>query len=101
MRPTANAEQLSVRSLKPMPQDKTKPQPKMIGFENLLNMTDKDRAQAVWDKAMTPEAKEHIEKYMAFKAGHAPDPGKYTGPIVDFDKAIKELEEEYPETHDE
>jgi hypothetical protein len=51
----------------------------MIGFENLLNMTDKDRAQAVWDKAMWPEAKEHMEKMMAFKAGHGPDPGVYTG----------------------
>jgi hypothetical protein len=66
MRPIANAEQLSVRSLRPMPQDNTNPQPKMIGFENLLNMTDKDRAQAVWDKAMWPEAKEHMEKIMAF-----------------------------------
>ena len=84
-----------------MPKDNNKLQPKMIGFENLLNMSNMDRAQAVWDKAMWPEAKEHIERYMAFKAGHGPDPGEYTGPVVDFDKAIRELEEEDPETHDE
>jgi hypothetical protein len=45
-----------------MPQDNTNPQPKMIGFENLLNMTDKDRAQAVWDKAMWPEEDPYDEE---------------------------------------
>jgi hypothetical protein len=29
----------------------------MIGFEMLQNMTDLDRAQAIWDRAMWPEAK--------------------------------------------
>jgi hypothetical protein len=80
-----------------MPQDNTKPQPKMIGFENLLNMSNKDRAQAVWDKAMGPEAKEWMEKFMAYKAGLGPYPGKYNGPVIDFEKAAEELEEEEPE----
>jgi hypothetical protein len=71
--------------------------PRMIGFENLLNMSNKDRAQAVWDKAMWPEAKDHIERYMAFKAGLGPNPGKYTGRVIDFEKAAEELEEEEPE----
>ena len=85
-----------------MPEDpNTDNGPGMIGFENLLNMSNKDRAQAVWDKAMWAEAKDHIERYMAFKTGQGPDPGVYTGSVIDFDKAIKELEEEYPETHDE
>ena len=85
-----------------MPEDtNTDNGPGMIGFENLLNMSNKDRAQAVWDKAMWPEAKEHMEKIAAFKAGHGPDPGVYTGRVIDFDEAIRELEEEDPETHDE
>jgi hypothetical protein len=71
--------------------------PKMIGFEMLLNMSNKDRAQAIWDRAMGPEAQEFMEKYTAFKAGLGPDPGKYTGPVIDFEKAAKELEEEEPE----
>jgi hypothetical protein len=47
-----------------MPQE-TKPRPKMIGYELIANMSDKDRAQAIWDKAMGPEAKEWMEKFMA------------------------------------
>jgi hypothetical protein len=69
----------------------------MVGWENFRKISDQDRAQAVWDKAMTPEAKEHMEKYMAFKAGHGPDPGPYYGPLVDFNRAIDELEQEEPE----
>ena len=30
------------------------------------------------------------------KAGRGPDPGKYTGPQPDFEKAVLELEEEDP-----
>jgi hypothetical protein len=72
-------------------------QPTIIGWENYRKIGDRDRAQEVWDRAMTPEAKEHIERYMAFKAGHAPDPGPYRGPVVDFDKAIRDLDYEHPE----
>jgi hypothetical protein len=36
-----------------------------------------------------------------FKAGLGPDPGKYKGPVIDFEKAAEELEEEYPEARDE
>ena len=32
----------------------------MIGLDMVLNMTNKDRAQAIWDRAMGPEA-EHIK----------------------------------------
>jgi hypothetical protein len=88
---------LSARSLKPMPQDNSKPQPKMIGFEMLLNMTNKDRAQEIWDRAMHPEAQEFMIKLAAFKASRGPDPGKYTGPVIDFEQAEHELEQEEPE----
>ena len=84
-----------------MPQDNTRPQPKMIGYEMLANMSDKDRAQEVWHRAMGPEARDWFAKFYAFKAGHGPDPGKYTGPVIDFEKAAQELEEEEPETDDE
>jgi hypothetical protein len=84
-----------------MPQDNTKPKPKMIAYELIANMSDKDRAQAIWDRAMWPEAKEFMEKLAAFKAGLGPDPGKYTGRVIDFEKAAQELEEEEPETHNE
>lgn len=69
----------------------------MIGWENFRRIADPDRAQTVWDKAMTPEAQEHIDRYMEFKHGRGPDPGKYTGPIVDFNRAIRELEHDEPE----
>jgi hypothetical protein len=42
-----------------------------------------------------------MEKYTAFKAGLGLDPGKYTGPLIDFEKAAEELEQEDPELHDE
>jgi hypothetical protein len=29
----------------------------MIGFEMLRNMTDLDRAQSIWDKAMHPQVR--------------------------------------------
>jgi hypothetical protein len=80
-----------------MPQNNTTPQPKMIGYELIANMSDKDRAQAIWDRAMSPEAHEWFEKYYAYKAGLGPYPGKYNGPVIDFEKAAQELEEEEPE----
>jgi hypothetical protein len=101
MRPIANAEQLSARSLKPMPQNNAKPKLKMIGYELIANMSDKDRAQEIWDRAMGPEAKDWMEKYMSYKAGLDPYPGKYNGLVIDFENVAKGLQEEYLETHDE
>jgi hypothetical protein len=69
----------------------------MIGYEMLANMSDKDRAQEIWDRAMSPEAHKYFEKLYAFRAGLGPDPGKYTGPVIDFEKAAAELEQEEPE----
>ena len=68
----------------------------MIGFEMLQNMTDLDRAQLVWDKAMSPEAHKYMMALSRFNAGLGPDPGNYTGPVIDFEKAAAELEEEQP-----
>jgi hypothetical protein len=34
-------------------------------------------------------------------SGRDPDPGKYKGPVSDFEKAAEELEQEDPEHHDE
>jgi hypothetical protein len=82
-----------------MPDETNKPT--MIGLDMLLNMGATDRAQAIWDRAMHPEAHEFHKKYAAFKAGRGPDPGEYKGPVIDFIKARKELEEEEPETHPE
>jgi hypothetical protein len=42
-----------------MPEDaETDNKPKMIGLDMLLNLGPTDRAQAIWDRAMTPEAHE-------------------------------------------
>jgi hypothetical protein len=65
--------------------------------KRVLNLGATDRAQAIWDRAMTPEAHEFNKKYAVFKAGYGPDPGTYQGPVIDFIKAAKELEEEEPE----
>jgi hypothetical protein len=46
---------------------------------------------------MDPEAQAYMIKLAAFKAGRGPYPGKYTGPVIDFEKAAQELEEEEPE----
>jgi len=73
----------------------------MIGYELISNMSDKERAQAIWDWAMSPEAHECFENYYAYKAGLSPYPGKYNGPVIDVEKAAQELEEGEPETHDE
>jgi hypothetical protein len=35
-----------------------------------------------------------MKKLAVHKAGHGPYPGKYQGPVIDFIKAAKELEEE-------
>jgi hypothetical protein len=71
--------------------------PKMIGLDMLLSLGPTDRAQAIWDRAMGPEAQEFMIKLAAYKAGLGPDPGKYNGPVIDFEKAAEELEEEEPE----
>jgi hypothetical protein len=42
-----------------------------------------------------------MERLAAFKAGRGPDPGKYTGPVIDFEKAARELEEKEPEAREE
>jgi hypothetical protein len=75
--------------------------PAYIGLDMLMNMTDLDRAQEIWDRAMTPEMHEFNKKLMAFRHGRGPDPGEYTGPQVNFIKARRELDEEEPERHDE
>ena len=75
--------------------------PAFIGLDMLFNMTDLDRAQEIWDKAMCPEMHAFNKKFVAWKAGRGPDPGEYTGPQVNFIKARRELDEEVPEPHDE
>jgi hypothetical protein len=75
--------------------------PAFIGLDMLLNMTDLDRAQEVWERAMCPEMHAFNKKVAVWKAGRGPDPGTYTGPQVDFIKARRELDEEVPEPHDE
>jgi hypothetical protein len=84
-----------------MPNEPDNDEPKMIGLDMLLSLGPTDRAQAIWDRAMTPEAHEHMKKRAVHNAGRGPDPGYYQGPVVDFTKAAKELEEEEPETHPE
>jgi hypothetical protein len=69
----------------------------MIGYELLASMSDKDRAQAIWDRAMGPEAHAYMERLHAWKAGLAPEPEPYSGPVIDFEKAAAELEKEEPE----
>ena len=73
----------------------------MIGFEMLQNMTDKDRAQEIRDRAMPPEAHKFMMRLARFNAGLGPDPGKYTGLVIDFEKAAADPEKEKPATHPE
>jgi hypothetical protein len=73
----------------------------MIGLEMVMNMTDKDRAQEIWDRAMPPEAHKYMMALGKFSAGLGPDPGNYTGPVIDFEKAAADLEKEKPATHPE
>ena len=75
--------------------------PKMIGLEMVMNMTDKDLAQEIWDRAMGPQARDFMMRLAEFNAGMGPDPGPYTGPVIDFEKAAAELEKEKPATHPE
>ena len=77
--------------------NQTEDEPKMIGYDIIANMSDKDRAQEIWDRAMHPKAEEFMIKLAAFNAGRRPDPGDYTGPVIDFEKAADELEMEKPE----
>jgi hypothetical protein len=81
--------------------NETEEEPKMMGLDMLLDMGATDRAQAIWDRAMNPEAQEFMIKLARFNAGRGPDPGDYTGPEVDFEKAAQELEEEEPESRNE
>jgi hypothetical protein len=75
--------------------------PAFIGLDMVMNMTDLDRAQEIWDRAMVPEMHEFNQKRLLHKAGKGPDPGEYTGPQVNFLKARRELDEEQPERKDE
>jgi hypothetical protein len=75
--------------------------PAFIGLDMLMNMTDLDRAQEVWERAMTPEMHEFNKQRINHQMGKGPHPGDYTGPQVDFIKARRELDEEQPEPHDE
>jgi hypothetical protein len=70
--------------------------PKMKGYERILN-SDPDRAQQIWDRGMHEDAWIHMMRYAAHKMGIGADPGPYTGPPVDFDKAAEELDKEDPE----
>jgi hypothetical protein len=45
---------------------------------------------------MTPEAHKFLEDFARTKLGLSADPGKYKGPVIDFEKAAEELEEEEP-----
>jgi hypothetical protein len=45
---------------------------------------------------MTPEAYKFLEDSSRTKLGLSADPGKYKGPVIDFEKAVEELEEEEP-----
>jgi len=81
-----------------MPEEPQKKQAKMIGYDILANMSDPERAQAVWDKAVKAAGAEAwFEDYFMFKAGKGPYPGKYNGPVIDFEQADADLEKEEPE----
>jgi hypothetical protein len=82
-----------------MPEDHDHTEPKMKGYERVLN-ADPHRGQKIWDRGMNEEAWMHMVKYMARKMGIGPDPGPYTGPAVDFDKAKQQLDEEEPDMED-
>ena len=85
----------------PKDQPEEEPKPKLLGLDMLLNMTDLDRAQAVWERAMHPETHDFMTKLAEYNAGVGPHPGMYEGPVVDFIKARRELDQEKPERHDE
>jgi hypothetical protein len=65
----------------------------VIGYYNIGSL---DRQQEIWDRAMPMELRMHMFAAFAHKAGLGPDPGKYTGPRPNFEKALLELEEEDP-----
>jgi hypothetical protein len=46
---------------------------------------------------MTPEGYKFLEDFVKNEAGRGPDPGTYKCPVIDFEKAAQELEEEEPE----
>jgi hypothetical protein len=90
MRPT------KIQSFLIMPEE-TQPEAKMIGYEMLANMSDKERAQEIWDRAMSPEAHAYMERLYAWKAGLGPEPEDYNGPVIDFEKAAADLDREDPQ----
>ena len=59
-------------------------------------MTDKDRAQAIWNRAMPPEAHKFMAELAAFKAGLGHGSRFIERSGEDFEKAAAELEEEEP-----
>jgi len=70
----------------------------MIGYDIIANMSDQERAQAIWDKAVKKAgADDWFENYFFWKAGKGDYPGEYSGPVIDFEQAAAELEKEEPE----
>ena len=53
------------------------------------------------DRAMPKELTDHMFAAFAHTSGSGPDPGKYTGPQPNFEKALLELEDEDPYVSDE
>ena len=70
----------------------------VVGYYNIGSL---DRQQEIWDRAMPKELTDHMFAAFAHKAGSGLDPGKYTGPQPDFEKALLELEDEDPYVSDE
>jgi hypothetical protein len=70
----------------------------VIGYYNIGSL---DRQQEVLDRAMPTELTNHMFAAFAHKAGLGADPGKYTGPQPNFEKALLELEDEDPYDTDE
>jgi hypothetical protein len=70
----------------------------VIGYYNIGSL---DRQQEIWDRAMPKELTNHTFAAFAHKAGLGADPGKYTGPQPNFEKALLELEDEDPYDTDE
>jgi len=80
-----------------MPESKPQ-EAKMIGYEIIANMSDQERAQAIWDNAIKKAgAGPWFEDYFLFKAGKGEYPGEYNGPVIDFERAAADLEREEPE----
>ena len=51
------------------------------------NIGSLDRQQEIWDRAMPKEMTDHMFATFVHNAGLGPHPGKYNGPVPDFEAA--------------